>query len=48
MEVDHGYGQNCNTTIIRVTLVLCDTICVKRRERSKTIIQHVVVEVGYR
>jgi len=24
MEIDHGYGENCNTVVVRVTLVLFD------------------------
>ena len=46
MEVDHDYGENHDTAVVSVTLVLHDAICVNSKGMNKASTYQVVVVVG--
>ena len=47
MEVDHGFGENCNTALVCITPVLHDDVYVKYRGTIKTGVLRIVVAVDH-
>ena len=44
---EHGFGENCNTVLVRITPVFYDAGCVNYRGTIKTSVLRIVVAVDH-